>query len=418
MKIVYLVHQFFPEYQSGTEKFVLNNALMAQKSGNKVKVITYSFLDDETFEKENNGILFREYVYKGIPILAFKYKEQPIDIHIALENHLLRQYAKEIITAEAPDIIHVGHSMRVHEFVRAAIEMNIPYLITLTDFFLICPKVILAPTPNSLCSGPQGGKACKILCSEFNENFIGARLKTGEEFLAHARTVASPSEFVSKIFKQEFPYLHLQIIGHGINYKHIHQNSRIYKHDDELVFAFAGTLAPHKGVHILVKAFTLLEAKNIKLVIYGSGEAGYTTALREIAGKDERITFMGTYSSEEVGEIFNRVDMLIIPSICYENYPLVIHEALVSNIPIIASNLGGMSEKVKDGINGFTFEPGSSEDLARKMKLIIDDPLILNELKENIKKFMVVPTIEQEAYKYFKIYSSLNDNLSGQPKLS
>lgn len=404
MKIIYLVHQFYPEYQSGTEKFVLNNALMAQKAGNKVKVITYSFLGDEAFNKETEGILFREYIYKGIPILAFKYKEQPIDIHVALENPLLRKYAKEIISGEAPDLIHVGHSMRMHEFVRAAIEMNIPYIITLTDFFLICPKVILAPTPNSLCSGPEGGKTCKVLCGEFSEKFISSRLKTGEEFLALAKTVASPSEFVSKTFMQEYPYLRLQIIGHGMNYKHIIQNTRCYKCDDELVFAFAGTIAHHKGVHILVKAFNLLEETNIRLAIYGSGEPGYITKLKEIAGNDKRITFMGTYSSEELGKVFNGVDVFVMPSICYENYPLVLHEALASNIPIIASNLGGMSEKVKDGINGYTFKPGSAEDLARNMKIIIDDPLILNNLKENILKFLVVPTVEQEAYKYNAIY--------------
>lgn len=66
MKVIYLVHQFYPEFYSGTEKVVLNIASMTQKSGNIVKVITYSFCNDTFFDNETNGMLSREYSYKGI----------------------------------------------------------------------------------------------------------------------------------------------------------------------------------------------------------------------------------------------------------------------------------------------------------------------------------------------------------------
>ena len=103
--------------------------------------------------------------------------------------------------------------------------------------------------------------------------------------------------------------------------------------------------------------------------------------------------------------MLNGLDVLVIPSVCYESYSLILHEALASNVPTIVSALGGMLEKINDGINGFTFEPGSSADLFKKIKLILANPQILNELKQNITKMMVVPTVEQEAYKYNAIYS-------------
>ena len=96
----------------------------------------------------------------------------------------------------------------------------------------------------------------------------------------------------------------------------------------------------------------------------------------------------------------------MIPSVCYESYSLILHEALASNIPTIASALGGMLEKINDGINGFTFEPGSSEDLLKKINLVLDNPQLLNELKKNIINLVVVPTVEQEAYKYQRIYNT------------
>jgi len=405
MKIMFLVHQFYPEFQSGTEKFVFNNALMAQTSGHKVKVVTYSFYDDSFYDHYDDGIFSKEFFYQGIPVLAFKYKDPQFDLHLALENNILSNFAKKIYQIETPDIIHAGHSMRVHEFIRVAIREKIPYVLTLTDFFLICPKVILAPKNNSLCSGPQKGAACHVLCGEFSDGFIGKRLNIARDILLNAKQIVSPSKFVARIFTQEINELDIKIIGHGIRYNHIKENKRIYQGGEKLIFGYAGTIAYHKGVHVLVEAFNGIDNENAELKIFGSGEERYIKSLKEIAGKSKKVSFCGTFSSEQVGEVLNGLDVLVIPSVCYESYSLILHEALASNVPTIVSALGGMLEKINDGINGFTFEPGSSADLFKKIKLILANPQILNELKQNITKMMVVPTVEQEAYKYNAIYS-------------
>ena len=380
---------------------------MAQQIGNKVKIITYSFYDDASYENEIEGILCHEFIYKGIPIIAFKYKSQPIDLHFSLENKALKPFAEEIIKREVPDIIHVGHSMRVHEFIRVAIERNIPYLFTLTDFFLICPKVILAPNNHSLCSGPKNGDACASLCKEFGRELISIRLKTAREFLKNSNAIVVPSKFVADVYKQEFDDLNIQIINHGIQYKYIKQNSRFYSRDNKLVFGYAGSLSYHKGIHILLKAFESIDNNKIKLRIYGSGEEYYLSRLKKAAQDDTRIKFYGSYSSEQLGDIFNSIDVLITPSNSYESYLLVLHEALASNVPVIASNLGGMAEKISDGFNGFTFAAGDSEELKNKIELIISNPSILNKLKSNIKNNMIIPAVEQEAYGYYKIYNNL-----------
>lgn len=407
MKIIFLVHQFYPEFHGGTEKIIFNNALMAQKNGFKVKVITYSFYNDSFYDHENMGIYSKEFAYQGIPVLAFKYKNQPVDINIELDNQILYVFAQSIIDAETPDIIHVGHPMRVHEFVRAAKDKNIPYIITLTDFFLLCPKVILAPDNNSLCSGPRNGTACKVLCKEFNEVFIQKRLHEAYQILSNSKIIISPSNFVAQKFKQEFDNIDVRIINHGIRYKNIQQNNYVYKKGNIFTFGYAGNLAYHKGVHILLKAFSEIDDENLRLAIYGSGLDEFVYKLKEIVGNDHRVTFHGSYAAEQLGDIFTEIDVLITPSICYESYSLVLHEALASNVPVIASNLGGMAESMINGSNGFTFRPGDPEDLKSKMNIIINNPEILNEIKKFIKKNIVIPSVEQEAYNYFKIYNRI-----------
>ncbi|MDO9085548.1 MAG: glycosyltransferase [Anaerolineaceae bacterium] len=407
MKILYLVHQFYPEFQTGTEKFVYNCAFMGQKFGNKVKVITYSFYDDSFYDREENYILSKEILYQGIPILVFKLKKQPSDINISLESTNLYEIAKRIIEDEQPDIVHIGHLMRMSDFIQVIEEKKIPYIITLTDFFLICPKVILAPNRYSLCSGPQKGTACANLCKEFSGDFIKSRLKKAKNILINAKYVTCPSNFVARIITQEYENLKIVTINHGIRYKHILENKRNYVDQDQITFGYAGSLLFHKGVQVLIESFKKIHNEYAKLVIYGSGKEDFVNKLKEIVGNDERISFCGSYNEEQLGRIFQEIDVLIIPSICYESYSLVMHEALASNVPVITSNLGGMAERITDGVNGYIFKAANSSELKNKMNLIVENPSILNKLKINIKTNMIIPTVEQEAYQYFKLYNNI-----------
>lgn len=409
MKILYLIHQFYPEFQSGTEKFIYNIAFMTQKNGHKVKVITYSFNDKTFFDHEENGILWKEFVYKGIPVLAFQIKEQPLDLHISLVDNSSYAFAKRIIAEEAPDVIHMGHPMRVHQFIAAAKDLGVPLVTTLTDFFLICPRVILAPTKDTLCSGPENGEACKRLCRDLGERFISDRLNVGKKILRSADVIASPSKFLAQIFMNEVEDLQIHINNHGMRYANIKQNQKIYTQSSRIVFGFTGYIQYHKGVQVLIRAFTGIENPDAELFIYGPGEEGFLNQLKEIAHGDNRIVFKGPFLPEQVAEIYQEVDVLVIPSICYESYSLVLHEALASNVPVIASDLGGLSEKIKSGVNGLAFIPGDVDDLREKMISILNDRESLNRYKENINNEMNIPNVEQEAYWYQRVYRALGD---------
>ncbi|MEM0201531.1 MAG: glycosyltransferase [Candidatus Micrarchaeaceae archaeon] len=405
MKILYLVHQFYPESYTGTEKFVYNIALITQKFGNKVKVITYSFYENTYYDKSIGDILAKEFVYKGIPVLAFKSINQPYDLHFGLENQDMYNFAENIIKEENPDIIHVGHSMRVHGFIKAAIKLNIPYILTLTDFFLMCPKVILTTTSGDLCIGPQDGITCNKMCREFSEIYIKNRLKQAEYIFMNAEKILSPSKFLADIFKKEFPNITIDIVPHGIKYKNIKTNNKTYEDKKNLTFCYAGSLQYHKGVHVLLKAFRSIENENIRLKIYGSGPEEYVNKLKDIVKNDDRVEFCGVFSEEQV--ILSSIDVIVIPSICYESYSLILHEALAQNIPVIASNLGAMLQKIKDGFNGFIFEAGNYMDLKNKVELILNNPEILNEIKKNIEQKDYITTIEQEACVYNNFYLTL-----------
>jgi glycosyltransferase involved in cell wall biosynthesis len=116
-------------------------------------------------------------------------------------------------------------------------------------------------------------------------------------------------------------------------------------------FGFIGTLAPHKGVHVLVEAFRGLPDPDATLDIHGSlsVQPAYADALRAAAAGDARIRFHGAFAEGGQEAALAGVDVLVVPSVWWENSPLTILEALGAGRAVIASRIGGVPELVPEG---------------------------------------------------------------------
>lgn len=411
MKIIYTVHQFYPKSHTGTEKFVLNSAKMQQKCGNKVKVITFGLDSKDTYDKTYGDIIYKEFIYEGIEVLEFRHSKKENHLNEIIGDPDCKDFAKFVLSNEQPDVMHVGHTMRVSEFILYAIEHNIPYIMTLTDFWLFCLKTIMLNN-NMICEGCDRGQKCAEQCHPLLD-FCQNRYQMAKHILMNACVVASPSQFLADMFEKEFDGLKVKVINHGMSIEKLIPNTKTYNKDNLITFGYAGSLTYHKGVHMIIKAFNKIGGKH-KLKIYGGGPDNYIKEIKKLASGNRNIEFCGVYSTKEITSVFHSCDVMIIPSIWYENYPLVLHEALVSQVPVITSNIGGMSEKIIDNYNGYTFEVGNWKDLQSKMNMVIKNPAVLNTFKTNISKY-VSPSIEQEAYTYFCIF---NDIIKNKEQLS
>ena len=410
MKILYLVHQFYPGHYTGTEKVVLGIASMMGKMGHKVKVITYSFYNDAFYDSNDDGVLSKAFVYQGVNVLAVRHIKIPATINVELRDEVLGGVADKIVAREKPDIVHVGHLMRVGELLAAARRLAIPYVMTVTDFWLICPKFTLINSKGNLCAGPEGASVCRRDCGELPYGPIRKRLDEAKDVLLHANSVVAPTNFLAAIFREELPSLDLVVIGHGLRYGKLIENRRLYKPGNHITFCYCGTLTLHKGVHIAIAAVRKSTNDRVRLKIYGSGDETYTSHLKQMAGSDERIEFCGVYTEEEAAGIFATVDVIVVPSLWYETYVLVMREAMFCNLPVLASNVGVMADAMNEGVKGFTFKIGDSKDLSARMEMIVGDPGVLNRMKVGRRK-IIVPSVEQEACAYEQVY---RDVLSGR----
>jgi glycosyltransferase involved in cell wall biosynthesis len=153
-------------------------------------------------------------------------------------------------------------------------------------------------------------------------------------------------------------------------------------------FAFFGQLTPFKGIDVLLRAMSLVRG-DAELCVYGANLELQSKAFqREVRAlldaTPSRVWLMGAYSPDQIPELMAGVDWVIVPSIWWENSPLVIQEAFMQRRPVICSDIGAMAEKVADGVNGLHFRAGDARSLAKTIDRASRSPALWQRLRDGI----------------------------------
>lgn len=411
MNILLGVHQFFPDHYTGTERYVLNLAKQLQKMGHFVKVLTYSVLDQGGFrEGYSPGILCKEYVYEGVPVIAFRHKEKRTD-HAFCFDLIDKDFYNEsmnIFKKNKFDIYHCAHPFRISAAIKAARDSGVKVVFMVTDYWLMCPIGIMRRNDNTLCEGPDDGRNCLGHCfAHLTRDSIKDRISESQRLIESCDCLLSPSNFLIWLFNKAgyIPSDHFLLSRHGFDYTKKKAHS-LNEKKETITFGYIGTIQYHKGVHIMVEGFKKSPHQNIRLQVWGGcfHEVEYQRGLMETADGDSRIEFKGAYNFNDVEEILNPIDVVIVPSIWYENAPLTISTSLAYGIPVITSDAGGMKEMIKNGQNGLTFRIGDSADLSAKINSIADDPDLISTFKRNIQYPI---RVEEEAFNTEMVYKQM-----------
>ena len=137
---------------------------------------------------------------------------------------------------------------------------------------------------------------------------------------------------------------------------------------------FVGRISPEKGVDTLVEAARSLPEISFK----AAGAFDGMKAL--VAESPENFEFLGPVKHEKISEFYKSSRAVVLPSIWFEGFPMILLEAMLQGKPVIASRIGGIPEIVDDGKTGLLFEPGNHEDLARKIKKLWDNPELCRKM--------------------------------------
>jgi glycosyltransferase involved in cell wall biosynthesis len=441
-RVLLTVHKFFPHHKAGTELLTLKVAQELKHRGYETLVLTANPPDlDARFK---GGPETSEYEYEGIRVKVVEEALRLKDNTFSTEyyNPTIREHFKSIVTDFAPDMVHIFHAQNLSSsIIDESLEQRLPVVYSATDFWFICPVVQLKRPDGTICRGPAPLAANCLTCytpalfppvEEFSSalekrfpiyqttqrlsaplsNFVGdaayAIYKASKLPAAVGATVNRPNVLrtaANKVSAITVPTALMRelFVENGINSNLIHhvpfgidtaplEACRTKSKSEHLRIGFIGTLFEHKGVDVLIKAFlTLPEEKQACLRIYGDAKQfpDYSTSLKKLASNgsenSSRISFEGTFPNDQLGPVLSNLDVLVVPSRWYENTPLVIQSALASKTPVVATNLGGMSELIHHGVNGLLFELNNSDSLAQQLLRLVSEPALLPKLISGIK---------------------------------
>lgn len=186
-------------------------------------------------------------------------------------------------------------------------------------------------------------------------------------------------------------------------------SNRFAEPNDRIVL-YVGRLVPVKGVDVLIEAVPKILSvhPNVKLVIIGEGYARqHLSNLVRSLGIDHKVYFAGYISDHEVRKILHHAEVQVIPS-RYEPFGIVCLEAMASGVPVVASDIGGLSEIMEDGVTGLKVPPDNSDALASAVNRVLSDATLRDSISEKARE-QVVKQFSWEAVvdMMIQIYNSI-----------
>jgi glycosyltransferase involved in cell wall biosynthesis len=423
VRILFTAHQFFPESRAGVEVVTLGLARELKARGHEPFVLAAKRTVPHSDLKPGEVV---DYEFEGVPVRRVGRPEESLSrpYRLNYRNDEMARRTREYLREVGPDVVHAMHLQGLSADVLPVFkEFGLPVVFTAADFWTVCPVVDLRRHDGVMCEGPDVSHCVRCIASRSSDprvrraslvpgviprtadllsrtplsrfsfplrqveyvrerpEYIRERMRLVDRILAYTR-LTRDLLVANGIGREK-----IQISHYGIDTSHVAGASAERRPSSTLRFGFVGTLAPHKGPDVLVRAFGMLPpSTGATLTIHGSekGYESYADELRNLARDDERISFRGAFAREELGGVLAGIDVLVVPSRWYENAPGVIFEAFAAGVPVVATDLGGMSEFVGHGQNGLLFGLEDARDLAGQLQRLVQEPELLPALRAGI----------------------------------
>lgn len=399
-KVLFITHALPPESYGGVEVYT-NNIFEEFKKSKKFFPILLTRTNQEKFWP---GVVWAD----EKDCQKFYINTPHVDIFNLINQDGMDDFFKEFLINTKPDIIHFEHylhlSLKWFEIAKKTLPKS-KIILTTHEYMGICPNsgqmIKTKFMGNKLCT-----KSSLLDCSKcfpyLNKDIIKQRIINVKKYFSYIDLFTGPSEFIKNRYV-EFGISKNKFIA-SENGQHIFTPIK-HKDHNGLKLVYIGQINKFKGLHILLDAMAKIQSKDITLDIYGKmqDDNEYNQNILNKINTLDNTNFFGPYSQDQLPEILSNYDILIVPSIWWENSPLVIQEGFMAKLPIICSDIGGMAEKVTNNINGLHFKTGDSSDLTQKILSLYKNSKKIEKLRSQIPK---IKSIEDNRIELELIYSN------------
>jgi glycosyltransferase involved in cell wall biosynthesis len=295
-----------------------------------------------------------------------------------------------------PDILHFHHYMNfgVEAFLIARrILPNVRIVLTLHEFQAICNHMgqMVTRPDLSLCHAASP-RACNRCYPDISRANFFLRHTYLHRFFALVDQFIAPSQFLATRFVEwGIPAEKMAVIENVIA-EPAPGPTTPRAPDGLLRLGFFGQITPLKGVSVLLAAAAQLHREDapISFDIHGdcsSQQPEFQAEFRAmLAEAGSNVRFHGPYDNQRVDPLMRGCDAILVPSVWWENSPVVIQEALRNRRPVICSDIGGMAEKIRTEQDGFHFRMGNALALATLLRRLATDRSQLDALQTTMRR--------------------------------
>jgi glycosyltransferase involved in cell wall biosynthesis len=314
-------------------------------------------------------------------------------------SDLQRDFRRFVQTLN-PDVIHfhhfIGLGLEALYIAREAVP-NAAIFVTFHEFLPICHHhgQMVKTSGHRPCetASPVSCHGCfpEIDPGQFlrRKHFIQSMLDLADGYV-------SPSRFLAERYiRWGLPAENFVVIENGLNVPEQAEIRRMSgANARRSKFAYFGQMTPYKGVDVLLDAVQRVPeaiwGEDATLTIFGGNLERQPESFRNkvaalLEKTGDRVRFAGAYQNKDMPTLMRSIDWVMMPSVWWENSPVIIQEAFFHGRPLICSGIGGMAEKVRDGVDGLHVLPGSPEELSAKMVEALENNSLWTRLHSGIR---------------------------------
>ena len=451
LNVLHAIHDFLPRHQAGSELYAFELCRGLQERHHVTALCA-----DFDGSRPHGQLAWR--LHDGLPVVEIVNNWVCRSFADTYRSPLLGERIEQVLEMVQPDVVHIHSVMNLSfDLPRLAHAANAAVVATLHDYTLVCPSggQRIHRSANHVCHEIDTARCARC----FTESPFFAQMAAGQ--MAASVPVLGMLQSVARAASQRLPTLtawavrrsaramsaavtapeidarlgearrvfrdvdlfvapspslagefralgldasRLRVSDYGFR-AFAGSRGRAASDEETLRLGFVGSIAWHKGVHVLLDAVRRLPNEGWTLKIFGSTAVSpdYVASLeKQAAGLP--VAFEGAFSRGDMEAALAQIDVLVVPSIWLENSPLVIHEAFMAGVPVVGARIGGISDLVRHGENGLLYESQSAPALAELLRGLLADR---DQIRRLAAAAPAVKTIEDDVRDWESTYADL-----------
>ncbi len=403
-RVLYLVHEKIGSF-AGTG-FTTNDIIDNIQDSYECYILTSNGLELELWRKEIDH--FEKLGQWDVHLSDNLSLDKNVNFSKLLYSKELMAIYFTILVNLNIDLIHINHLIN-HSFdiSKVAEKLNIPIILSIHDFYYICPSIHLLNKNQEycelMCRKDKWACGCVNSSDEISlKNTINLWRNESLKFLNRCSLIIAPSNYSTEVYNAQYPEIknNIKIIEHGRNLPK-RLNCSLTPKNTPIKILFPGHISKHKG-SLLIRKLKEID-KNNKLEFHFMGTT--YPSLKQY-GKNH-----GRYSREDFGKFVNNIkpSFIGIFSIIPETYSHTLTESWNSGVPVIATNLGALSERINKTGGGWLVDYKSPQKVYDKIMKIANNPKEYEKVVDNISKIKFKSKKEMTD-EYKKVYDELTSH--------